>query len=407
MILCGNVHKLERIVLNSLVSAAVEAGDTLLAAVSGGADSTALLAALSALCGGLGGACRRFRLNALHVDHALRGNESRADAASVADLCGRLGVPCRVVTAGAGLIEEAARRNGSGIEAAARDFRHAALRGEADRLGARFILIAHTRNDMLENTLLRILRGAGPAGLAAIPERNGQILRPLITLERGEICAYLEKRGVAWREDSSNNDERYLRNRIRIRLVPLLDEHFPAWRKAVAALAETQALTAEFLKAEAESRISWEEEAGGKLSCALSRFAAESRIIREEALFLAYDHLASAERGADGNGADEPPPRALPRRATLRDFAGKIADSRTELPAQTLGGIGAGASGGRIIAAARKQKPLEECASILIDKPGLYRFKNFSIECIAVDGPACVCRFIVHGVQQTRPPQFL
>jgi tRNA(Ile)-lysidine synthase len=397
LILCDDVYNLEKIVLDSLEAAAVESDDTLLAAVSGGADSTALLASLAALRGGKDG---RFRLNALHVDHALRGDESRADAGAVAALCERLNAPYRVVTAADGAIEDDARRSGHGIEAAARDFRHRALRSEAERLGAHFILIAHTRDDMLENTLLRILRGAGPAGLAALPERKGQILRPLIALGRGEICAYLRERGITWRDDSSNSDERYLRNRIRRRLVTLLDEHFPDWRKSIAALAETQALTAEFLGAEAARRINWDEEEDGSLSCALSRFAAESLVIREESLFLAYDRISSSDSGADSNGADETLPPVLPRRATLRKFSGKIADSQSDLPTQTLGGINAEARDGRITVKASKKKALEECASILIDKPGLYRFKNFSIECIAESGPIGSCRFIVRVTGQ-------
>jgi tRNA(Ile)-lysidine synthase len=108
---------LEKTVLSSLEAAAVKPEDTLLAAVSGGADSTALLASLAALRGegGEGGGCLRFRLCALHVDHALRGEESRADAASVAALCDNLDVPCRVVTAPDGFIQEEARRRGNGI----------------------------------------------------------------------------------------------------------------------------------------------------------------------------------------------------------------------------------------------------------------------------------------------------
>ncbi|MDR2342930.1 MAG: tRNA lysidine(34) synthetase TilS [Spirochaetaceae bacterium] len=396
------MYKLEKIVLNSLEAAAVKAEDTLLAAVSGGADSTALLAALAALRGKGGkGGCPGFHLSALHVDHALRGDESRADAAAVLELCESLEVPCRVVTAAGGLLEREARRGGRGVEAAARDFRHAALRAEAERLDARFVLIAHSRNDMLENTLLRILRGAGPAGLAAMPERSGRILRPLIGLERGEIRAYLRERCLAWREDSSNSDERYLRNRVRRRLVPLLDEHFPGWGKALAALAETQSLTAEFLEEEAAHRIEWDEEADGKLSCALSRFAAESRMIREEALFLAYDRINSQDKEPGGNGADETPPRAaLPRRTALRALSGKIVDGQTRLPSQSLGGISVEAAKGRITVTAPGQRPLEECASILIDRPGLYRFKNFSIECIVTDGPSGSRRFIVRELKR-------
>ncbi|MDR2804013.1 MAG: tRNA lysidine(34) synthetase TilS [Treponema sp.] len=388
------MNKLEKTVLDSLKAAGVKTEDTLLVAVSGGADSTALLAALAAV--GISGddSCRRFRLNVLHINHALRGNESRADAAAVEALCDRLGVASRIISAPDGFIEQESRRCGLGIEAAARDFRHGALREEAERLGARLILIAHTRNDMLENTLLRILRGAGPAGLAAMPERNGKILRPLIKLERGEICGYLRKCGIEWREDSSNNDERFLRNRVRCRLVPLLDEHFPDWRKAIATLSETQALTAEFLGAEASRRINWNEEVEGKLSCALSSFAAESQIIREESLFGAHDRIGGRDNAAN-DGADVPLPQpALPRRAAIRDFASKIADGCTSSATQTLGGMIAESKNGKIIATPRKQKPEEECVSILINKPGLYRLKNFSIEA-AGNGTTGSFRFIV------------
>jgi tRNA(Ile)-lysidine synthase len=228
-----------------------------------------------------------------------------------------------------------------------------------------------------------------------MPERKGAILRPLLTLERGEICRYLSERRISWREDSSNTDERFLRNRVRLRLVPLLDEHFPGWRGAVAALAETQALTAEFLAAEAARRINWDEDAEGKLSCTVSRFAEESQIIREEALFAVYDRISAACNSA-GNGADEPPPpSAPPRRAPLRDFARNISGGGKDAPALTLGGMNLRVKDGTISAAPEKQTPSEECASILINKPGLYRFKNFSIECIAGDGAEINCRFIL------------
>jgi tRNA(Ile)-lysidine synthase len=376
--------QLESIVLDSLKAAGVKNGDILLVAVSGGADSTAALAVLAALRAECG-----FYLYALHVDHGLRGSESRADAFAVDALCKEFDIPCRIVTAAEGLIEKESRR--IGIEAAARDFRHAVLRDEAEWLNARFIVIAHNRDDMLENVLLRILRGAGPAGLAAIPERNGRILRPLITVNRAGIMEYLLKRGLSWREDSSNNDESYLRNRIRRRLAPLLDEYFPDWRQAVAALAETQALTAEFLSAEAVRRINWKERAGAKLCCSLKEFAAESQIIREEALFLAHDRIVSVG-AADENGefidTDEPlrPSGTVsaPRRAVVRKAA------------QALGSIEIEAQAGVISAAPCKRRSSEECTSLLIDRPGVYKLKNLYIECI--EGHGSAYRFIVREI---------
>jgi tRNA(Ile)-lysidine synthase len=376
--------QLGSIVLDSLKAAGVKNGDILLVAVSGGADSTAALAALAALRVEYG-----FYLYALHVDHALRGSESRADAVAVDVLCKEFDIPCRIVNAAEGLIEKEARR--IGLEAAARNFRHAVLRDEVERLNARFIIIAHNRDDMLENVLLRILRGSGPAGLAAMPERNGRILRPLITVNRAGIMEYLLKRGLSWREDSSNNDERYLRNRIRRRLAPLLDEYFPDWRQAVAALAETQALTAEFLSAEAARRINWKERAGAKLCCSLKEFAAESQIIREESLFLAHDRIVSVD-AADENeeciDTDEPlrPSGAVfaPRRAVVRKAA------------QTLGSIEIKAEAGVISAAPCKRSSSEECTSLLIDRPGVYKLKKLSIECI--EGHDSAYRFIVREV---------
>ncbi|MDR1362733.1 MAG: tRNA lysidine(34) synthetase TilS [Spirochaetaceae bacterium] len=371
----------EKIIQDSLKAAGVKDGDTLLAAISGGADSTALLSALSALRDNAGG----FKLYALHVDHALRGDESRGDAIAAAALCENFNTPCRVITAEEGLIEKMARR--IGIEAAARDFRHTALREEADRLNARFILIAHNRDDMLENTLLRILRGSGPAGLAAMPARNGRILRPLITVSRAEIIDYLLKRGLSWREDSSNKDERYLRNRVRRRLVPLLDEYFSDWRQNISALAETQALTAEFLTKEAARRINWQEIPGGKLCCDIRRFAAESQIVREEALFLAHDSITARKNSDDATDVDAPlPPSAAPRRAALRGAA------------RMLGSMTLEASNNVITAAPCKRRSSEECTSILIDKPGIYRLKKLSIECIA--GADSSYRLIVREIEQ-------
>jgi tRNA(Ile)-lysidine synthase len=376
------MFQLEKIVLDSLKTAGVKNCDVLLVAVSGGADSTAALAALAVLRAEYG-----FCLYALHVDHALRGDESRADAVAVDVLCKEFDISCRTVTAAEGLIEEEARR--IGLEAAARNFRHTALRDEAERLSARFIIIAHNRDDMLENILLRIMRGSGPAGLAAMPERNKRILRPLITVNRAGIIDYLLKRGLSWREDSSNSDERYLRNRIRRRLTPFLDEYFPDWRKAVTALAETQALTAEFLGAEAARRINWEEKPGDKLCCSLKEFVAESQIIREEAIFLAYDRIASitaSNENGVGIDTDRPlPPSAAvsapPRRSVVRKTA------------RILGSMEIEAEAGVISAVPRKRRLSEECASLLIDKPGVYRFKNLSIECI--EGLDSVYRFII------------
>jgi tRNA(Ile)-lysidine synthase len=238
-------------------------------------------------------------------------------------------VPCTVVRIAPGRIAEFAARHKTGEEAAARHFRYRALRREAGRLSAYRILVAHTADDVLETILMRVLRGAGPGGLAPIAaDRNG-VRRPLLQVGRREITAYLEGRGIAWRSDATNADPRYLRNRVRNVLVPLLDREFPAWRRGVLAMAETQALAAEFIGTEAARLVRWEGAKDGRrqVSCNMEDFRAAAEIVREEAIFQAADLLAAD----NGSGA--------PRRAAVRKFAeGELKADLGPVTAEVMGG---------------------------------------------------------------------
>ena len=172
-------------------------------AVSGGVDSTALLLALSDLRD------EGFQLAAVHVNHHLRGSESNGDEAFVRDLCARLGVP--FVVADGTLDPEAVMRRG--IEAAAREIRYARLRENA---GDRLVATAHQKNDQAETVLMRLLTGSGIAGLRGVhPVRADGFIRPLLGVTRDEVDAFLRERGVTPRMDRSNEDERFLRNRVR------------------------------------------------------------------------------------------------------------------------------------------------------------------------------------------------
>lgn len=183
-------------------------GDAVLIALSGGADSVALLVLLLQLAPEWG-----LRLHALHVDHGLR-PESGRDADFVRGLCGRLGVPldvARVTVPAAG-----------SVEAAARAARYAALEAAAERIGARRIALGHTADDQAETVLMRIIEGAGVRGLAGIPPVRGRIVRPLIGEPRAALVAMLREARIDWVEDASNRDPRFLRNRVRHELLPLL-----------------------------------------------------------------------------------------------------------------------------------------------------------------------------------------
>jgi len=219
----------------------------------------AMLIALNTLADN--GLIKKETLFCLHVEHALRpAQESLGDAEFVRTFCQKMKIECHIEHIPPGKIESFARRKGTGIEAAARFFRHRALSRKARQLGKEtLILLGHTKDDLLELVLMRILRGVGPAGLAAMPQRRGRIFRPLLALTRSDVIAYLKEKDISWREDNTNTDVVFLRNRIRQQLIPLLNESFPDWKKGITSMAETQSLVSDFLTEEASSRIRWNE----------------------------------------------------------------------------------------------------------------------------------------------------
>jgi len=185
---------------------AAHAIDRVVAAVSGGPDSTALLIALAEL---------RADIIAAHVNHHLRGDESDDDERFVHELCARLGVALHV--ADGTLDAEAVRRHG--VEAAAREVRHARLHEVREAAGMRWIATAHQLDDQAETVLMRLMTGSGLAGLRGIhPVRDDGVVRPLLEVSRAEIEEFLRERNVVARTDSSNADPRFLRNRVRAML---------------------------------------------------------------------------------------------------------------------------------------------------------------------------------------------
>jgi tRNA(Ile)-lysidine synthase len=222
-------------------------GHTVLAAVSGGLDSTAMADAL-----GVAAARGGFGLAIGHVHHGLRGEEADADEASVAAQADRLGVPFAAERiAPAELREGRSSRDRPTLQEAARALRYAALDRIAERLGADRIATAHHAGDQAETVLLRLLRGTGPDGIAGIPERSpdGRIVRPVLRLSRSDLEAYARDRGLAWREDQSNVSPDYARNRVRRWLPALAREFNPQLLRAIADLAEAQRRDSEWIRA--------------------------------------------------------------------------------------------------------------------------------------------------------------
>jgi tRNA(Ile)-lysidine synthase len=206
------------------------AGERVGVAVSGGADSVCLLHVLRELeCG--------LSLMVLHVNHGLRGAESDADEAFVRDLAARLGLEFRCYAADVRSISQSTRDN---LEQAARRVRHEFFAGLRRDKVVEAVALGHTRSDQAETVLFRILRGAGTAGLSGIrPVTREGLVRPLIDVNRGEVRDFLAERGIAWREDASNLDPAFARNRIRHELLPALARDFnPAIEDTLAGMAE-------------------------------------------------------------------------------------------------------------------------------------------------------------------------
>jgi tRNA(Ile)-lysidine synthase len=233
----------------------LKVGERLCVAVSGGADSTALLVAMFEVKAELG-----IVLSAAHVHHGLRGEAADADEAFVRELCERLGVPLTVFC-----VDTAERMSaaGEGLEEAARELRYAALGG----LDVDAIATAHTLDDQAETVMMKMLRGAWTEGLGGIspvvegksftstgekqvlPLRQaqgqddkfkitGRVLRPMLGVRRSEVEAFLRARGQAWREDESNQDVSLTRNRVRHELMPALRAFNPKVDDALARTAE-------------------------------------------------------------------------------------------------------------------------------------------------------------------------
>jgi len=210
-----------------------------LVAVSGGIDSVALLHACVEVAARVG-----IGLCVGHVDHGLRHTESDGDAAFVANLACELGLrSCVRRVDPRSLREQTSSRSRPTLQEAARAQRYTALYEMACEAECAHIATAHTLDDQAETVLMRLFRGTGPDGLAGIPDRSpdGVVIRPLLRIPRVEIARYASNRKIAWREDSSNANLAYSRNRLRQRWLPGLSQDFnPQLLRAIGNLADAQ-----------------------------------------------------------------------------------------------------------------------------------------------------------------------
>ena len=209
--------------------------DFVLVALSGGADSTALLRSL-AVCQEEGGICGLF---AAHLNHGIRGENANRDQRFCEALCADLHIPFATETIDVPTI---AKARGQSLEQAAREVRYAFLERARESFHADFIATAHHRDDQAETLLLHLIRGSGTSGLCGMRPINGRIIRPLLGVSREQILAYLTELNQPYCEDETNAESDAQRNRIRNEIMPLLRAMNP---NVASAIAKTAALVSE------------------------------------------------------------------------------------------------------------------------------------------------------------------
>jgi len=297
----------------------VTSGEALVVGVSGGPDSLALLSALVELRGELS-----LRLHVGHLHHGLRGDDADADLHLVQRIAADWGVP---FTAHRADVPGDMARSRVSEEIAGRGARYAFLCSLAREVGAGAIATGHNLNDQAETVLMRVLRGTGVDGLAGIPpvgiapDPEGgpavRVIRPLIRTSREEIVRYCELRGLAYRTDPSNLNPAYLRNRVRLQLMPLLRESYnPNLDHALANLADVLREESDLVQVLADE--AWSAaliHAGGdsvtlRLSALNPAIALRRRVMRRVLLHLDPDHVphfGTVERLVDASFQERVP----------------------------------------------------------------------------------------------------
>ena len=216
-------------------------------ALSGGVDSVALLHMLNAEKNSGG-----FLLSAVHCEHGIRGEESRLDMEFVQTLCAAWKIPLRVARADCPRL---AKERGESLETAARAFRYGVFKTILDGGEADYIVLAHHALDEAETVLFRLARGTSLSGAAAMKEKNGKFLRPLLAWSKEEILAYAQDNGLSWREDGTNSLLEATRNKLRLEVLPALERAVNGAGKNLAAFAKVCAEDDEYLYSLAEKLI--------------------------------------------------------------------------------------------------------------------------------------------------------
>jgi len=266
-------------------------GSGILLAVSGGADSVAMLRCFAAFLALPEVYSNRLEISdtqpvhVAHVNHALRGDESDADALFVRELAATFHLPYHEIRLTAGMFDT---DDSGSFEAAARRLRYDFLRKTAEKHALRYVATAHHADDRIETVLHRIIRGTGIAGLAGIPEfrRLGgavTVVRPMLSFSRRQIVEYLREKKQDFRIDSTNRESVYTRNKIRNRLLPeLIGEYNPLFPEAIERLSRQAADWSDFVRSQTETLYDQSVEIRSASNTQNSRVFIDKRVLRDQ-----------------------------------------------------------------------------------------------------------------------------
>ncbi|MCL2401017.1 MAG: tRNA lysidine(34) synthetase TilS [Oscillospiraceae bacterium] len=297
-----------------------------LACVSGGADSMAMLHALIAVS-----SQRGFSVAVAHYNHRLRGAESDADEAFVRDYCARHGIAFH---AGSGDVKAYASEHGTGIEAAARDLRYAFFYNVAEASGALKIATAHTADDNAETVVMNLIRGTGQAGLSGIPPCRDMIIRPILRVSRDEVMRYIEAFRIPYVEDATNSLDIFTRNKIRLSVMPVLKEINPRFNEAVMVASTISRADETYLSELADGFIKDHCAAGRVPITELCKapFAVSSRVIRQlHGGSLSYNHVKAVLKLGDEDRSNPSGSISLPGMVVYRDYGYLVFDNGTHV----------------------------------------------------------------------------
>ncbi len=274
----------------------IENGDRVVLGVSGGPDSIAMLNILSKIRQkGL----LDFEIFVAHVNHGLREN-AKLDEAFVEDFCKKMKVRCFVKQAH---VAEIAKREKRGLEETGRKVRYDFFDEIQQKVGANKIGIAHNQNDQAETILMNILRGTGIKGLVGIEKKNGKYIRPLLETQRFEIEAYLKEENMEARQDESNNDNAFTRNKIRNVVLPYFEKEFnSSVVRALERLSKLAKEQEEFLEkqiAQVYDEICISENLPNEIILNIREFNKQEKLMQKRIILYAIEKLFGSTKGIE------------------------------------------------------------------------------------------------------------